>query len=148
VPQYIRLHARLGQTISTPVSGGESLFAHWDFADIFSKNAFSVVQPDAVHVGGITQCHAVATMADAWNIPCVPHVACSSVAGAGLAANLHVICAIENALYVEYDAYESPIRNDLFQEPIKARDGIVRVPERPGLGLELDPKAVAHYRLD
>ena len=61
------------------------------------------------------------------------------MAGIGLAANLHVICAIENALYVEYDAYDSSIRDALFKESMRAQKGIVSVPQRPGLGLELDP---------
>lgn len=148
IPQYIEQHSRLAQVVDVPVSGGESLFSRYEFTDVFTKRAFAVVQPDATNVGGISECYKIAAMASAWNVSCVPHIACSSVAGVGLAANLHLICAIDNALYVEYDAYESPIRDELFVEPIKATQGVVTVPERPGLGLELDPDAVARYRMD
>jgi D-galactarolactone cycloisomerase len=58
-----------------------------------------------------------------------------------------VICALDNARYVEYDAYDSPIRDELFTEPVKAVDGVVTVPDRPGLGLELDERALAKYRI-
>lgn len=145
--QYLDFHSRLGQAVDVPVSGGESLFTRFEFQEVFPRKAFSIVQPDCTGVGGISECFKVAAMASAWNVPCVPHIACSSVAGVGLAANLAVICAIDNARYIEYDAYDSPIRDALFKEPIKAVNGIVTVPERPGLGLELDPKAVTKYRV-
>jgi L-alanine-DL-glutamate epimerase-like enolase superfamily enzyme len=145
--QYLDLHARLAATVDVAISGGESLFTRYEFAEVFPRKAFAIVQPDATGVGGISECRRVAAMASAWNVPCVPHIACSSVAGVGLAANLHVICSIDNALYIEYDAYDSVIRRELFVEPIVAVNGVVTVPERPGLGLELDPKAVAHHRV-
>jgi len=145
--QYIDLHARLAQAVSVPVSGCESLFTRFEFSEVFPRKAFAIVQPDATGVGGLSECYKVGVMASAWNVPCVPHIACSSVAGIGLAANLHVICALDNARYVEYDAYDSPIRDELFTEPVKAVDGVVTVPDRPGLGLELDERALAKYRI-
>jgi L-alanine-DL-glutamate epimerase-like enolase superfamily enzyme len=145
--QYLDFHSRLAATVTISVSGGESLCTRFEFQEVFPRKAFAIVQPDATGVGGISECYKVGVMASAWNVPCVPHIACSSVAGIGMAANLHVICALDNSLYIEYDAYDSAIRDQLFVEPIKAVNGIVTAPERPGLGLELDPRAVKRYRL-
>jgi L-alanine-DL-glutamate epimerase-like enolase superfamily enzyme len=145
--QYIEEHARLNESTDMPLAGGESLFTRWEFVEVLSRRAFDVVQPDAVSVGGIAETKKIAAMASAYNIPCVPHIACSSVAGIGFIANLHVIGSLDNALYVEYDAYESPIRDELFQEPVKAEKGMVKMPERPGLGLELNSKALAKYSM-
>jgi L-alanine-DL-glutamate epimerase-like enolase superfamily enzyme len=145
--QYIEEHARLNEATDMPLAGGESLFTRWEFVEVLHQRAFDVVQPDAVSVGGIGETKKIAAMASSYNIPCVPHIACSSVAGIGFAANLHIIGSLDNALYVEYDAYESPIREELFQEPIKAEKGIVRMPEKPGLGLELNRKALPKYAM-
>jgi D-galactarolactone cycloisomerase len=89
----------------------------------------------------------IAGLLAARGLPLVPHIACSSIGGVGLAANLHIICSSANSPYIEYDAYDSPIRREIFQEPILAKDGAVTMPDRPGLGLELDEKAVARYRV-
>jgi L-alanine-DL-glutamate epimerase-like enolase superfamily enzyme len=148
IPQYLDLHSRLSELVDVRIAGGETLFSHYEFASVFTRRTFGIVQPDAAMVGGISETLKVANMASGWEIPCVPHVYAGSVAGIGMAANLHVICAIDNALYLEYDAYDSPIREELFVEPIKAVDGFVDIPERPGLGLELNPDAVARYRID
>jgi L-alanine-DL-glutamate epimerase-like enolase superfamily enzyme len=145
--QYIEEHARLNAATDMPLSGGESLFTRWEFVEVLQRRSFDVVQPDAVSVGGIAETKKIAAMASAYNIPCVPHIACSSVSGIGFAANLHVIGSLDNALYVEYDAYDSPIRDELFLEPIKAEKGMVKMPERPGLGLELNRKALAKYAM-
>ena len=145
--QYIEEHARMNEATDMPLAGGESLFTRWEFVEVLNRRAFDFVQPDAVSVGGIAETKKIAAMASAYNIPCVPHIACSSVAGIGFVANLHVIGSLDNALYVEYDAYDSPIRDELFQEPIKAEDGMVKMPEKPGLGLELNRKALAKYAM-
>jgi len=146
--QYIDLHARLAERVDVPISGGECLFTTHEFTGIFTRNAFAIVQPDTTGVGGICECYKVGVMANAFNMLCVPHVACSSVAGIGLAANLHVICSLPNTPWLEYPAYDFPIKDELFTEPIKVKDGEVVVPEKPGLGLELNPKALARYRVD
>jgi len=145
--QYIEEHARLNGASDLPLAGGESLFTRWEFVEVLNRRAFDVVQPDAVSVGGIAETKKIAAMASAYNIPCVPHIACSSVSGIGFAANLHVIGSLDNALYVEYDAYDSPIRDELFEEPIRAEKGMVKMPEKSGLGLELDRKALAKYAM-
>jgi L-alanine-DL-glutamate epimerase-like enolase superfamily enzyme len=145
--QYIEEHARLNESTDMPLSGGESLFTRWEFVEVFHQRAFDVVQPDAVSVGGIAEIKKNAAMASAYNIPCVPHIACSSVSGIGFVANLHVIGSLDNALYVEYDAYDSPIRDELFREPVKAEKGAVQMPTKPGLGLELNRKAMAKYAM-
>jgi L-alanine-DL-glutamate epimerase-like enolase superfamily enzyme len=86
-------------------------------------------------------------MAGAWNLPCVPHVACSSLGIVGLAANLHLIGSTSNSLFLSYDAYQSSIRKELVDEPIEAVDGYVTIPNKPGLGIEMNEKMVQKYCL-
>ena len=147
LPEYLREHARLRAESPVPISGAECLLTRYEVAEAVAVGAFDVYQPDATGVGGISEMRKIAGMLAARDLALVPHIACASICGVGLAANLHIICASPNAPYVEYDAYDSPIRREIFQEPILARNGTVTVPERPGLGLELDEKAVARYRV-
>ena len=132
-----------------PISGCESLFTRYEFVPVFEKRAFDIVQPDAAGVGGITEAAAIAAMAEAHGVRCTPHVACSSGTGVGLAANMHVLATVADPPYAEYDLYDdSPLQRELLGEPLRGVDGVIRLRDSPGLGVDLDPDAVERYRVD
>jgi len=147
LPEYLRAHARLRAESPIAISGAECLLTRYEVAEAVAVGGFDIYQPDATGVGGISEMRKIGGMLAGHDLRLVPHIACASICGVGLAANLHVICASPNAPYVEYDAYDSPIRRELFREPILAQDGRVTVPDRPGLGLEVDEGALARYRV-
>ena len=67
----------------------------------------------------------------------------------GLAANMHVLATVADPPYAEYDLYDdSPLQRDLLKDPLRAVDGVIRLRDSPGLGVELDPAAVERYRVD
>lgn len=113
---------------------------------MFEKRAFDIVQPDAAGVGGITEAAAIAAMAEAHGVRCTPHVACSSGTGVGLAANMHVLATVADPPYDLYD--DSPLQRELLKDSLRAVDGVIRLHDRPGLSVELDPEAVERYRVD
>jgi L-alanine-DL-glutamate epimerase-like enolase superfamily enzyme len=64
-----------------------------------------------------------------------------------LAASLHFIASIPNGLALEFDQNPNGLRDKLLKEPIRIdSDGMIKLPERPGLGIELDHSAVERYR--
>jgi L-alanine-DL-glutamate epimerase-like enolase superfamily enzyme len=68
------------------------------------------------------------------------------LAFAFLAASLHFLAAIPNGLELEFDQNPNGLRDELLKEPLAIdRDGMVEVPQRPGLGIALDPAAIARY---
>ena len=73
-----------------------------------------------------------------------PHAFSSAIT---LVASMHLLASIPNGLLLEFDQNPNALRAELLQEPIKAEDGFVKVPERPGLGVELDPAVVERYRV-
>ena len=74
-----------------------------------------------------------------------PHAFASAV---NLVAALHFSAATPNALVLEWDQNPNAIREELLKEPLRLEsDGMVKAPERPGLGIELDPAAVERYRV-
>ena len=64
-----------------------------------------------------------------------------------LVASMHLLASIPNGLLLEFDQNPNALRAELLQDPIKAEDGFVKLPERPRLAVELDPAVVERYRV-
>ena len=145
--EYCSEHVRLREATDIRLAGGESLFTRYEFVPIFTRRVFDIVQPDCTGVGGITEGNKIAAMASSFGITCIPHVACSSGTGIGLAANLQIICSTAKSPFVEYDLYDSPLQQNLLLEPIKAKDGYVKISDKPGLGVDLNDDALEEYSM-
>jgi D-galactarolactone cycloisomerase len=143
--QYVEDHSWLADRVSIPLAGGESLLTRFEYIELLERRTFDVLQPDCTSVGGISEAKRVADMASAWNIRCVPHIACSSGTGVALAAGLHMILACENAPLIEFDAYGGPGWEGLLVQPLMAKDGYVEALETPGLGVELAEDAYERF---
>ena len=72
---------------------------------------------------------------------CTPHGT-----GVGLAANMHVLATVADPPYDLYD--DSPLQRELLKDPLRAVDGVIRLRDRPGVGVALHPAAVERYRVD
>ncbi|WP_433618096.1 mandelate racemase/muconate lactonizing enzyme family protein [Dactylosporangium sp. CA-139114] len=148
VTQYVDDHSWLADRVSIPLAGGESLLTRYEYIDLLRRRTFDILQPDCTSVGGISEAKRVADMASAWNLTCVPHIACSSGTGVALAAGLHLILGCQNAPLIEVDAYGGPGWDGLLVGPLVVKDGYVEVQDRPGLGVELAPDAHRRFRVD
>jgi D-galactarolactone cycloisomerase len=101
--------------------------------------------------GGFTACRHIAALALAHGVQVNPHVWGSSV---GQAASLHLICALPAAnpsLFAdepvfEYDCSSHPFRETLVERPLRQRGGWLELPAAPGLGIEVDRKALERFR--
>ncbi len=109
--------------------------AHWGVAQAIMQRAADIVRADVSWKAGITGTLKIAHLAEAFGLNCEIH---TTTMAAMDVANLHVSCAIRNCeyfeLFVPEDAFRFPLKGDL---PIDAA-GMARVPERPGLGVDLD----------
>lgn len=137
--------AEVARALDVPVAGYEQTNGLYAFAELVTQRAVDIVQPDVIWCGGITECKKVAALAEAHHLPCIPHVFSS---GVSLAANLHFVASIANGSLLECDRNPNPLRDELFDEPltIDAR-GMVKLPQRPGLGVRLNEATVAKYRV-
>lgn len=136
-------------TSSTPltISGGEMNSDIFEFRDIIGRRCYDIIQPDVTLSCGILNGKKIAGMAETAGISLNPHTWTN---GIGFAANLQLMGAIPNCTYCEFP-YEPPgwtpeARDVMLAEPFGIdEDGFVRLPEAPGLGIELDmEKVVAH----
>ena len=106
------------------------------------RGAFDIVQPDATKCGGLTEARRIAWMAYDHNIQFVSHGWNTAV---GLAADLHLAAAIPVARFVEF-LTPAPYIDRLLVEPFRLdSEGYLSIPEKPGLGIELDRAALAHF---
>ena len=103
------------------------------------------VQPDVAWAGGLTETLKIAHMAQAANLPIAPHIHGSAVA---VAAAVHLLGAVRNGSMAETVFPAHALMNELVKEPLLVdRKGDITLPERPGLGIELDPKVLKRYRV-
>jgi L-alanine-DL-glutamate epimerase-like enolase superfamily enzyme len=125
-----------------PVAGGEVLTRRQSFAPWLQQRAFDIVQPDVTKVGGISEERRIAWMAEENGIRFIPHGWNTAL---GLAADLQLASASRNTGLVEY-LTGSPFIDDLVETPWKLdADGMLPVPDAPGLGVSLDTAAVEKY---
>jgi L-alanine-DL-glutamate epimerase-like enolase superfamily enzyme len=134
--QLLREHSRVR------IAGGEVLTRRQSFVPWLQGHAFDVVQPDVTKVGGISEERRIAWMALDNGVRFVPHGWNTAL---GLAADLQLASAIPGTEFVEY-LTGSPYIDDIVAEPWTLdADGMLAVPDAPGLGVALDFDRVAHY---
>ncbi|HEX8213459.1 MAG TPA: mandelate racemase/muconate lactonizing enzyme family protein [Longimicrobium sp.] len=138
--------ALVAHRVTTPVAGYETESSLPGFRELISRRAVDIVQPDVIWSGGITETRKIAALAHAYGLPVIPHNFSSAVAAI---ANMHFIASIPNGSWLELDQNPNPLRTELFQEPLTVRpDGTIALPERPGLGVVLNPETVERYRVE
>ncbi|WP_225335305.1 galactonate dehydratase [Halomicrobium urmianum] len=145
LPEQADGFARIADDTTIPIATGERLYSRYDFKRLFVDDVVSVVQPDVTHVGGISEMHKLAAMAEAFDVAVVPHCPLGPVA---FAASLQVGFCSQNVVMQEqdlelHDPDASP-RLALLEDPdqFTFADGYVERPTGPGLGVEIDEDTV------
>ncbi|HZR00670.1 MAG TPA: galactonate dehydratase [Chloroflexota bacterium] len=118
---------------------GERLYSKWDYLPLFEKRLVDVVQPDLCHAGGITEVKKIAAMAEAYYVLVAPH---SPQGPVSTAASAHLGMAIPNFHILEF-VRSAPYRDRVLREAWVVEKGHLFVPDRPGLGVDLDEDALA-----
>jgi L-alanine-DL-glutamate epimerase-like enolase superfamily enzyme len=127
--------AQVADALDVPVSAGEHEYTRWQFRDLIEQARVDILQPDVVKCGGITEMKKIAVLAETFNKQFVPHQTQPTI---GTAANLHVIAALHGCDRPQEFTGQRPELDALFREPLVFKDGHILLPDRPGLGLELD----------
>jgi len=114
----------------------------YGFENFIVRGAVDFIQPDVARAGGITEIKKIAALAARHQVPVSFHTWGDGVA---LAASVHLSAAIENCIVMELDYTYNPLREELLREPFRVKDGFLLPPEKPGLGIELDPNALDRF---
>jgi D-galactarolactone cycloisomerase len=124
------------------IAGGEVLTRRQAFQPWLEARAFDIVQPDVTKVGGISEERRIAWMAQDHGVRFIPHGWNTAV---GLAADLQLATAFPGTEFVEY-LTGSPFIDEITLGGWHLdKDGMLQIPAKPGLGLELNVEAVEKY---
>ena len=132
---------QITQSINVPTLVGENIYL-WDgFRELIENRAVDIIQPDLLTSGGMLETKKIADYAERYQMPTVLHFAGSPIA---YMANLHCAAAISSFIALENHALDLPFWKDLvtgLAEPL-LEDGYVEVPEKPGLGVDLNYEGI------
>lgn len=153
VPENINGYAEIRRKIKTPIAGGENEHSLYGFKTLFERGAVDVAQPDIGSCGGISAARHISTLAQAFGVEVNPHVWGSAIAQS---ASLHVIASLPITNYslfprepiLEFDQSDHPFRKYLLKTPIQINNKYVDVPNKPGLGIEINKDIIQRYKVD
>ncbi|MCW5978123.1 MAG: mandelate racemase/muconate lactonizing enzyme family protein [Bryobacteraceae bacterium] len=126
-----------------PIATGESLSSKQQFAELLKHDAVSILQPEPLNLGGLYAARKLADMVDAHYGVVAPHSAQGPVCSAA--------CAQLNAstpnffIHEIFDEFNEPWERDIVTHPVEVVDGFVEVPERPGLGIDLNIEEIRRH---
>jgi L-alanine-DL-glutamate epimerase-like enolase superfamily enzyme len=135
-------HAWLRRELGLKIATGENLYAAEGFQPLLAGHGCDFVMPDILRCGGIEQTRRVCDAARAAGIVASPH---NYASGVGLAATLHLMAALPETQWLEFDTTRTAVYEELFIEPLAVEGGFVRVPQGPGLGVRLTAEVVDRY---
>jgi L-rhamnonate dehydratase len=139
-------YAFLHDQASIPIAAGELQNTRFEFLDLMDRGKVDVAQPDVGRVGGFTEAHRVCDLAAERGRLIVPH--CWKT-GIGIAASAHLSAATAHCPYIEFlpaQLSESALRRELVRDELQMADGVIPLPQKPGLGIELNLDALEKFR--
>jgi len=141
-PDDLAGFAELRRHSPVPIATGEVFTRRQSFRPLFQQQCADIVQPDCTKCGGLTEAWRIAWSAYEHNVLWVPHGWNTAV---GLAADIHLACAMPVAKYVEF-LTPSPYVDDLIATPFRPdAEGFLTLPDKPGLGIELNRDALERF---
>lgn len=141
-PENLEGLAEVKRRVPVPVSAGERLYNRWEFRSLFELKAADYIQPDVSHAGGISELRKIAAWAEAYHIPVCPHNPSGPVANA---ATLQLAACTPNFYLLETMSSDVPWRGEISTEQIRFEQGEMVIPDRPGLGIDLNIEALKKY---
>jgi D-galactarolactone cycloisomerase len=141
-PDDIEGYCKLREHSPVPIAGCEVLTRRQSFQPWIERRAVDIIQPDVTKCGGLSEARRIAWMAADHHVQFVSHGWNTAV---GLAADLQLAAAIPNARYVEYLTPAKYIEDIVVVPFLIDEQGFLEIPDKPGLGIELDRDALAQF---
>jgi galactonate dehydratase len=142
-PENVEGTAQVARALpGIPIATGERLVTRFQFRPLLEQGACAVIQPDLCHCGGLWEARKIAAMAETYSISVAPHNPLGPVA---TAAAIHFGIATPNFLIQEAIRSDVPWRNEVVRHPVEVVNGRAGLPERPGLGIEVDETEAAKH---
>ena len=131
--------------LRTRLAAGEQEATAWGFHELITRGKLDVIQPDLSRCGGFTQARKILWEAQRAGVDVCPHAWLTDLLSA---ASLHLNAVLERSLFLEYNVCDNPMLRAIVRNPIQmASNGMMPVPQGPGLGVEIDEQAVERFRV-
>ncbi len=148
-PKYAG-YDELRQKLSLPLAAGEVLDSRATAKQLIDRRAMDIIQPDLSLCGGLGEALFISELARLSRIRCIPHCWGGDIL---IAASIHLLSLIPDPHWglptdtplLELDQSENPWRDGLATQPFELRNGFIKVPTKPGLGIEVDEQVVKRY---
>ena len=138
-------YRKLSEATEVRIAAGEEESNRLSFLDLMDRGKIDVVQVDLTRVGGFTEAMKIASLAVDRGLPVVNHGFTTYI---NVAAALHFLNSIPNSFILEFVVEEeTTLRDYITKQKIVARDGMLDIPDAPGLGIDLDEEGIARYRV-
>ncbi|MBC8872180.1 MAG: mandelate racemase/muconate lactonizing enzyme family protein [Planctomycetes bacterium] len=132
---------QVADALSIPVAGGEQQHSIHAFRWLLANDGLDIVQPDHYYFGGMIRSLKVARMGHAMGKKCIPHLS----GGFGFIYMLHLVSAMPNAgAHIEFKGYEN-IPLECETSSLRLKDGKIKVPTGPGIGVDIDPDYIKNH---
>ena len=142
-PDDFEALAKVAAKVDIPIAMGERLFSKWAFRDVLDRNIVNLIQPEITRIGGILEQKKVAAMAEARSVKVAPHD--GSAGPIAEMANVHLMASIPNMRFLEHLATDVAWRGTVAPGMIPDKNGHIEVPDRPGLGIDIDEAECAKH---
>jgi galactonate dehydratase len=135
---------KVSENVAIPIAAGERLYTRYQFRPFLESHALDILQPDMGLCGGITEARKIAAYAETYNMHIQPHNCGGPVS---TAAGVQLDASIPNFIIMEWFPYWADRRYDIVTEPLEPqqKDGRYRIPDKPGLGVELNDAYLAQF---
>lgn len=134
---------KIAHSTSIPIATGERLVTIYEFQNLLRESACAIVQPDLGSCGGITACKKIASLAEANYVLMAPHVWGGPII---TAAAVQIAANIQNFLILESIYKSRDFFDVIVQEPFDWENGYLNLPDRPGIGIELNEESLDAHR--
>lgn len=141
-PDNFAVLAEIRSRSPIPVAAGERVYTKFGFQDLFDRNAVDIVQPDVFHAGGMSESRKIAAMAEARHLPVSFHNPSGPVSNAAI---LQLAACTPNFLIHEIMLTDGSFRQQVSDEEVIFENGHIRIPDRPGIGIEINEEALTAY---
>ena len=134
-------HRQVTEAVGVPTAAGEELYLVDGFREWIEKRAIDVIHPDLLTSGGMLETKKIGDYAERYGLPTALHFAGSPIA---FMANLHCAAALPSFVALEHHGLDLPFWPDLVTGLPEdyLQDGYVQVPDKPGLGVDLNYEGI------
>ena len=151
-PEYYSQYNELRSKTTIPIAGGECEYLRFGFHQLLRNKSVDILQPDICASGGLTEAKKIAALASTYGIEIIPHTWGTAI---GIHVALHFIANLESIpgrmmspdFLMEFDQTENGLRERLTYPKIEMVDGMIDIPKRPGLGIDIDEAVLREYAI-